>query len=563
MSMIFRMKTALLAAFCVLAVFAAVFFVPHGYGEVLDSKDISVVTSHIGSDTLVLLDLDNTVFRSPTSLGSAQWFYHLVETGKASGLDRASAVTAYYPFYAHTQRFCPAETCDPRMADLIRSWQEQGYAVLGLTSRQPVLASTVIGFLDNLGINFSHNPWNHANIALAGKAVGCWYCGVIFAHDLNDKGEILHQFLNQVDASVIKKIVFVDDLPHNIEAVQRVAESRRLAYVGLRYGIEDERVAAFDPAIAEIQLAYLDSVLPDTVAEKIALLPEAQELLLSYRNPAIDSQRPDRTLAGAKSIRRTLPVHDVPVEIRESAHIADLLQLADENTLVVFDLNDTLMRTASTMGGDVWAQKICKEAVASGLTTEEALDRLVPFWHQVLMRTPVEPVESDTARVIAELQRRGCKMMGLTARYTEMAYPTIGALRSIFIDFSTNSIASNDFTPRTPSPSKYIDGVVFAGLQNDKAEVLVQFLEQNTVEFNKIVFIDDKKKNVEGMVKAAQALNKSYIGVWYRAIENIDVPYNSDVAKIQQMLFGKVVPDAIVQKLVDKDTWRSASTQTY
>ena len=235
-------------------------------------------------------------------------------------------------------------------------------------------------------------------------------------------------------------------------------------------------------------------------------MPEAQKLLALYKDPITGCARADQTLVFTKTQNShsvpSLPSHDLSVEIRESKRIADLLDLADENTLVVFDLNDTLIRTDSSLGGDVWADHVCKQAMEAGMSKEEALDRLVPFWHQVLMRTSVRPVELDTAKVVHALQLRGCKMMGLTARYIEMAYPTLDALQSLWIDFGKNSIAKADFTLLTPYPAKYLNGVVFAGLQNDKAIVLFQFLQQNSVNYDKILFIDDKKKNVEGMIKA-------------------------------------------------------------
>ncbi len=520
-----------------------------------ETDDITDIISHADSHTLVLIDLDNTTFHSKTQLGGAAWCYHLRDCYVEAGLTRGESIDQVYPHFCDVQRFVEVEFCDERLPAVIEQMEKSGATVLGLTHRQPIIAKKTLELIDQLGIHFGDPQYEHLDIAFDTESHALFAGGVIFCGDKNCKGKILHQFLEQTPTHKINKIVFVDDVLANVHAVERGAFENNLVYVGVRYSREDKRVAEYNHDIASVQERHLHGVISDHDAARLLATPEGQVLLAEYVDPIAFSERVDRTLVPAaqepKSVHEPLPTHDVDIEIVQTNTIADVLKYADADTLVVFDLNDTLMSTSISLGGDVWAKKLLTTHTSSGMSKAEALDRLVPFWHQVLLKAPVTPVEPNTPLVLRELQMRGCKMLGLTARYVEMAYATIDQLRSIYIDFGDNPIARDDFAVRAAYPSKFINGVVFAGLLNDKAEVLVQFLKQNPGEFSKLVFVDDKKKNVDGMINAARALNKPYVGIWYGAAEANARDVDPNIAKVQSVLFGKIMPDDVAAQLID------------
>lgn len=465
-------------------------------GQIIDSADMSSIDPWITSDTIVLLDLDNTLFRPTTSLGSAQWFTRIVQGGIDAGFDKITAANIVYPSYTRAMRFTQMEPCDSHIPDLMRKWQKRAYAVIGLTARWPVVAPRTVEQLRACDVVLGEHRWKNQAISFDTPIPACFLDGIIFANE-NDKSEILALFLDQANHKGVKRLVLVDDALKNLHTVRREAEELQLEFVGLRYGMEDARVRAYNHELSRCQLHFLDSVLPDSLAEHLLSTSVGRDLLAHYIDPIVSCKRQDKTLVPTKQARVTTAsepdiLHDIPVRISDSTHIADLLELADKDTLIVFDLNDTLFQTHSSLGGDVWADRLLQSAIKAGLSKEEALDRLVPYWHQVLLRVPVKPVEAHTAHVLTQLAHRGCKMIGLTARYTEMAYSTLEALRSISIDFSQSSAVQDDCALFTPCPAKCIEGVIFAGLQNDKADVLVPFLRQNPIECTKTLFIDDK-----------------------------------------------------------------------
>ncbi len=211
-----------------------------------------------------------------------------------------------------------------------------------------------------------------------------------------------------------------------------------------------------------------------------------------------------------------LSVHGLKAEIIESKDISILLELTDDQTLFVSDLNNVLMETAQDLGSDAWAgYEVKRQMKETGLSKMEVLHTFVPFWHRILLVAPVKAVEGRAPEVIRQMQNRGTKVMGLTARYTEMAYPTHSQLRSIGIHMEKNTVYAYDWEIEGGYASKFVEGIVFVGLRNDKGETLMRCLDQLGFKPKKIVFIDDKLKNVLSVQKAVEARGIPFTGVRY------------------------------------------------
>lgn len=314
----------------------------------------------------------------------------------------------------------------------------------------------------------------------------------------------------------------------------------------MRYNAQDERMRNYNPRIAQIQREFLDAAVPDAAAEKILKSQAGQEVLKAYSDPIEQCERADLTL---KPEEEQFLQAQMKGRIIQSYSLADLLSLANETTLVVFDINDTLITTKQKLGSARWAAELVKNHAE--LSGEEALNRLVPFWHKVLETSEAMPVEVDTAYVIRKLAQRGVPMIGLTANYAEISLTTLAALKACSIDFSKGPLAKNDFALGTPYPAKFLSGVIFAGLQNKKSVVLKQFLFQTGLHFDRIVFVDDKRKNVSELSFNLNDISSDYTGVWYRAVEKTP-PLDSDIAKLQAIYFNRIVPDHLIEELISR-----------
>lgn len=203
-------------------------------------------------------------------------------------------------------------------------------------------------------------------------------------------------------------------------------------------------------------------------------------------------------------------------EVVTTDSVKEMRKWADSDTLCVFDLNDTLMQTEEYLGSDTWAaNEIAREMEQTGKTKMEVFESFIPLWHSILINAKAKAVEDSTAEVVRDFQAEGIPVIGLTARYTEMAYPTHDQLQSIGIDLSKNNLYPYDKEIEGGYASKFIQGIIFVGLKNDKGETLFRFLDSIGYHPKKLLFADDKMKNVESVRKAAEKRGVSFTGIHY------------------------------------------------
>ncbi len=175
-------------------------------------------------------------------------------------------------------------------------------------------------------------------------------------------------------------------------------------------------------------------------------------------------------------------------EVRESSSMADVFRSIDADTLVVFDLDNTVMEAHGDWGSDQWYDHLV-EYYKRTLPEKEAVARAEKEWGDAQFTTHVRPVEGITPELIRKAQDAGTKMIGLTARPTEITARTVEQLATIGVDFSRNG------------------GAVFAiGATSSKGKALVEYLKRTGQRPKKIVFVDDKHHYVKSVDEALAEL---------------------------------------------------------
>ena len=101
----------------------------------------------------------------------------------------------------------------------------------------------------------------------------------------------------------------------------------------------------------------------------------------------------------------------------------------------------------------------------------------------------VQPVEDLTPALIRERQKRGLKIMALTARGVEDAETTFRQLKDIGVDLTATMPRKEDLA--TEQKGLYTRGVFFVGDGPDKGKTLVAFLKKIGLRPAKVVFADD------------------------------------------------------------------------
>lgn len=194
---------------------------------------------------------------------------------------------------------------------------------------------------------------------------------------------------------------------------------------------------------------------------------------------------------------------EIITNIRE---IADFIPDNDDvRVLVVFDMDDVLVRGQGSLGSDTWFRK-CIDKGREGI-------QILRDMGTAYSLMDYHTVEPDTREVLEEvLKRDHVDYMIMTSRGSMYYSQTIKHLRDAglgdlmirpnMVDVRT----ANDLLPKSVDPNdppmyprltqaRYIDNICLAA-GNDKGEVMEEIIFRSKKQYGRIVFIDDSISNV-------------------------------------------------------------------
>ena len=184
----------------------------------------------------------------------------------------------------------------------------------------------------------------------------------------------------------------------------------------------------------------------------------------------------------------------------------DLLPFVDKQTMIICDIDNTIMIPEEYEGSDMWFSYTMKQHQKSGHSYAEALALVLPEYARLQRTITVRPVELEIPTFIQAWQAAGIMVMGLTSRGDPVIAETGDLLTSIAIDFSLTAPKLNmnsDFMIGQ-QPIVYEYGVLFCAVA-DKGKALLRFLEKTVVP-SKIIFIDDTLTKIISVTKALEQL---------------------------------------------------------
>lgn len=222
-------------------------------------------------------------------------------------------------------------------------------------------------------------------------------------------------------------------------------------------------------------------------------------------------------------------------EIITCKRLFEILSYIENDTLVVFNINNVLTVSQQDAGSTPWAEEQIAGIMKQQNTSKpHATNLFIPFWHAILIASDVELYDPEAEAFVANLQRQRIKVMALTNRYIEMAYPTHQNLRSVGIDFARNPPYGED-TPivGVSSPAKFVEGILFNGLINFKGDTLAAFLQQIGYRPGKVIYVEDKPKHLAQVGEKIEALGIPFLGIHFGALELERQAYRSELAAIQ------------------------------
>ena len=132
-------------------------------------------------------------------------------------------------------------------------------------------------------------------------------------------------------------------------------------------------------------------------------------------------------------------VSSVQGKILETGRFHDIAKHMTPETLVLLDIDDTILVPAQMVGSDEWFNQRWKKHEEEGLTKSAALEKALAEWESIRHVSKMKPVEKETPTFIQDLQKKGHKVMGLTTQGLALATRTVQQLQEHQVDLFSHS----------------------------------------------------------------------------------------------------------------------------
>jgi len=210
---------------------------------------------------------------------------------------------------------------------------------------------------------------------------------------------------------------------------------------------------------------------------KVGLVPPPLSLNGDHNTPQQmdedESEHPSPSLSASLSSLSGLPVGE---RVERLASFVDLVNRVPAGAFVAFDIDETLIITKGspsyllTPKGVLKFQAYVHQSYKDFTTKNKHTRNLQAALQQK------ELTEVCVAEVIKQLQRKGCFVFGLTARYQEMAHSTQRTLSELDIDFNLTAPFPKQALQDPETEAFCWNGIVYCN-NTDKGVVLNRFLE--------------------------------------------------------------------------------------
>lgn len=217
----------------------------HATAEIHVIQQLEEILGFIDDNTLVVMDIDNTMIEALNPLASDQGFYYLLRRFQEhDGLCFEKANDRAVSLWNQMQSLAKTKAVEAQTPHLMAGLQ---VPTMALTARDPAIKDITREQLLNNGINFAKNaPLQDDMTMLVGGTTALYTGGILFQGEGSNKGIVLVEFLRRLN--LMPTIIFVDDREKNVYQVNEALSALPIKHYEFRYAATDERVKAFNEA---------------------------------------------------------------------------------------------------------------------------------------------------------------------------------------------------------------------------------------------------------------------------------------------------------------------------
>ncbi|MDN3504045.1 MAG: DUF2608 domain-containing protein [Rhabdochlamydiaceae bacterium] len=236
-------------------------------------------------------------------------------------------------------------------------------------------------------------------------------------------------------------------------------------------------------------------------------------------------------------------------EIIEIKEMKEAAKYITDDTLVIFDIDNTLMEPEQTLGNDQWFRHRVRVHQLAGLPKTEAINVAVGEWMSVQCITKMQLAEPGIDHFIKNLQEKNQPVMGLTTRGVGMATQTIRQLNDLNVQLFSTAPYQHDYLFENSHSVLYRNGILFTA-NTHKGDALTKLLDHIKFTPKHIVFINDKHDHITPVQSACETLKIPFVGLRYGYLDHKVEGFDSDVADYQFERFRYILSDSEAERIL-------------
>ncbi|VHO05197.1 DUF2608 domain-containing protein [Candidatus Rhabdochlamydia sp. T3358] len=238
----------------------------------------------------------------------------------------------------------------------------------------------------------------------------------------------------------------------------------------------------------------------------------------------------------------------ISAKIIEIKHFNESIPYLTKDTLLILDIDDTLLVPKQMLGSDMWFEDRIKQQKGS-----EAFEKTLNEWEGIRHFTQMQVVEPGMQKTIEDLQKKEHIIIGLSTQSLTLSKVTFKQLINNHIDLRITAPQESHYFQNENKGVLYINGILFTS-GTSKGKALFQLLEKTKQRFKRIVFMNDKASHLMDIEQEAEKNHVEFIGLRYGYSDFRKKSFDSRIANTQlnRSGFTQILSDEEAKVLLQK-----------
>lgn len=235
----------------------------HLYAEVIECHRFSEIRSFLCPLDVIFTEIDEVLVSPTETIASISFLNHLKQNSLYEGLSLNQATTQLNNLWSKILQKAHFQLKEQDLPYYFRQLQNDQISIFGFTARPISSQSMTLKLMMKNGLTFnSFKPFIQEDILTTLNSDG------LFFIPFDKRFEVLDalfksEFLNPA------RVVFIDYNLMNLVQTQLFFEERKIPFLGIYFPLNNLSKTDYATQIGQIQLKYLHSLLPNSVAKSL------------------------------------------------------------------------------------------------------------------------------------------------------------------------------------------------------------------------------------------------------------------------------------------------------